>query len=56
MNNKKEIEKELVECPKCKHQFLTIGKLELSNCNGCGKKFKRKENIIRPRGQKELRK
>lgn len=42
-------------CPRCKHQFFTTSKLGLITCNDCGLKFKREENLVKPRDQRELK-
>ncbi len=47
--------RDLVKCPKCKHEFLTRSVTILVNCNGCGGKFKRLENTVRAKHQKELK-
>lgn len=39
-------EKVEVKCPKCSNQFPTKS-LILVNCNSCGKKFKRDENLAK---------
>lgn len=47
--------KQDVKCPHCKHSFKTKSKLILVGCNGCGNKFKREENLVKPKDQRALK-
>jgi predicted nucleic acid-binding Zn-ribbon protein len=46
-NFKKEIKKQETKCPKCGHVLKTQSKLIQVTCSSCGKKFNRKENLIK---------
>ena len=42
-----------VKCPRCKHKFLTKSN-NLVNCNECGLKFRKDDNLTAPKEQKKL--